>query len=108
MSILTKINGELILFIDTPGFGHPDLPNNKVKTLIYNMIGYFTRRLGGIHGILYIHSILTERTSSGMRESFEFLMELTGTRVCPRVTFITTNWDLVHKKQEVKCRCRET
>ena len=31
MNILTEINGKLFLFIDTPGFGHPDLPTSKVK-----------------------------------------------------------------------------
>ena len=96
------------MFIDSPGFGHPDLPMAKVKKTIHNTVGYFTRYLGGIHGIFYIHSILTERALPGMRESVNFLAELTGENTYPHITFLTTKWDLVHQKQLGECQGRES
>jgi len=105
LNILTEINGKWFLFIDTPGFGHPDMPTSKVKKIIHSMVGYFTRQLGGIHGILYVHSILTERTSQGMRDSYEFLEKITDEKV-NGVTFITTNWDGFPEKHRAKCENR--
>lgn len=108
MCFLTKIKEQMYLFIDTPGFGHPSLPLSKVKHAIHHTVGYFTRRLGGIHGILYVQSIIDPRTSHGMKESIEFLDHLVGQRIRSRITFITTKWDLVVQKEERRCQKRET
>jgi hypothetical protein len=72
------------------------------------MLGYFTRALGGIHGIWYIQSIKDDRTSTGMRESIEFLDELGHERTRSKVTFITTKWDLVVSKELGNCESRES
>ena len=71
MSVLTEINKRKFLLIDTPGFGHPNMPNSKVANIIYNMVGYFTRQSGGVHGILYVHNIFIDRTAPGMRDSYK-------------------------------------
>ncbi|KAM5367533.1 hypothetical protein ACJA88_011500 [Fusarium oxysporum] len=88
------INDESFLFIDSPGFGHATFKPGVVKKQIHSMLGYFTRELGGIHGILYIHDILTEREVPGMQEATEFLRELAAHDFKPHITFITTKWDI--------------
>jgi GTP-binding protein EngB required for normal cell division len=96
--MLTRIKQQLFLFIDTPGFGHPELSNNKVEEAIYKMLGYFTRVLGHIHGVLYFQSILEDRVSPGMKDSAEFLRKLIPANKLDRLTFITTKWDTVAPK----------
>lgn len=97
--VLTRIDRQLFLFIDTPGFGHPDLPDDKVKDTICQLLGYFTRKLGRIHGILYVQSITTDRTSPGMESSIKFLQQLVpDENRGPRLTFVTTKWDLISPK----------
>ena len=96
-----RIGQKLVLFIDTPGFGHPDLPITKVKKAIHDLLGYFTRRLGGIHGIFYLHDIRSVRKTQGMQESFGFLEELTRPN-CPPITFITTGWDIIPQKERAR------
>jgi hypothetical protein len=95
------------LFLDTPGFGHPNLNIEGVKHAIHTVLGNFTRYLGGIHGILYCHDITTVRTTPGMEQSFKFLCDLTGKYV-HRMTFITTKWDLVVSKQKANCERLES
>jgi GTP-binding protein EngB required for normal cell division len=97
--------GRPFLLIDTPGFGHPDLPLSNVKEEIYDLLGYFTRRLGGVHGILYLHDIRKDRTTSGMKESFQFLEDLSKP-VYPLVMFITTGWDLIVPKERARSEQR--
>lgn len=73
------------------------------------MLGFFTRELGGIHGILYVQDILVERMLPGMEEAADFLHELGSRSVRPRITFITTKWDLVESAPKLlrKCENRE-
>jgi hypothetical protein len=104
---LTNIGKQLYLFLDTPGFGHPDLAFDVVKEAIYTILGNFTRCLGGVHGILYFHDITTVRTTSGMQQSFQFLKDLTPKNV-HRIIFVTTKWDLVVPKQKPNCERLET
>lgn len=99
MCIFTDVNGQLFLFIDTPGFGHPDFKTQKVKNNIYALVGYFTRQLGGIHGVLYFQNILIDKYDSGMVDSLEFLEKILDKERQSRITFITTKWDLVVNKQ---------
>jgi hypothetical protein len=63
--MLTRVKQQLFLFFDTPDFGHPELSVNKVEEAIYKMLGYFTRVLGHIHGVIYFQSILEDRVSPG-------------------------------------------
>lgn len=100
--VSSNIGDKRFIFLDTPGFGHPDLKSKHVKKIIYATLGYFTRQLGGIHGIFYLQSIMSPRIEQGNRECMDFLTSLcknSAEKLDPnlrrRVTFITTNWDLV-------------
>ncbi|KAF5252620.1 hypothetical protein FANTH_2515 [Fusarium anthophilum] len=76
--IYGEINNESFAFLDSPGFGHAASQPGAVKRQIHAMLGHFTKEFGGIHGILYIQDILTERETPGMQEATYFLRELTG------------------------------
>ncbi|KAH1517800.1 hypothetical protein KXX29_007992 [Aspergillus fumigatus] len=103
---LETINGKKFLFIDTPGFGHVKMSNEKVRQAIYTLLGHFTRWIGGIHGVLYLQDIRADRENPGMKESFEFLDELTQI-IRPPISFITTKWDTVAMKEFNKLIARE-
>ncbi|KAJ5557041.1 hypothetical protein N7494_000956 [Penicillium frequentans] len=105
--VYTEIEDQKFLFIDTPGFGDPNLTSGTVKKAIYTILGYFTRQLGGIHGILYVQSIVDSRFSSGMQESSDFLSEICDHNSQLNVTFITTKWDMIVEKEMQNCRDRE-
>jgi len=65
--------------------------------------GFFTRALGGVHGILYVQDTTVERTLPGMNETIDFLA------IRPHITFITTKWDIPQStpKPMRKCEDRE-
>jgi hypothetical protein len=95
------------MFIDTPGFGHAAAGQEGIKVQIQSLLGFFTRALGGVHGILYVQDITQVRMTSGMQEATEFLDELAGEAIRPNITFITTKWDLVVPKLLPRCESRE-
>lgn len=103
-----EIGGQPFIFIDTPGFGFAKSPPAQVKDAIHSTVGEFTRVLGGIHGILYVQSIVENRFSTGMRESIEFLNKLARDSIRPNITFITTQWDRVVNKDLGKRRMQES
>ncbi|PLB46013.1 hypothetical protein P170DRAFT_467184 [Aspergillus steynii IBT 23096] len=79
-AILETINNQMFLFIDTPGFGHPKMSNDK--------------------------DIRADRESPGMSDSFDFLVSLLE-EIPPVVSFITTKWDTVAAKEVHKLVTRE-
>jgi hypothetical protein len=89
------LGDEQFVFIDTPGFGATDYSKSRVINTIRSTLGFATRCFGGIHGILYVHNIMTEREYEGMTQSLEFLRSLKKEERLPCLTFVTTNWDLV-------------
>ncbi|KAK8872374.1 P-loop containing nucleoside triphosphate hydrolase protein [Apiospora arundinis] len=99
--VLTLLRERWFLFIDTPGFGHADYSNANVKAAIFTLLGVFTRLLGGVHGMVYFHDILADRTAMGMRDSLALFMSLME-GIHPVITFITTRWDLVAPKEMAK------
>lgn len=82
------------------------MSNEKVRQAIYTLLGHFTRWIGGIHGVLYLQDIRADRENPGMKESFEFLDELTQI-IRPPISFITTKWDTVAMKEFNKLIARE-
>ncbi|KAH6973348.1 hypothetical protein EDB80DRAFT_900505 [Ilyonectria destructans] len=74
--LLASHNGQAYIFIDTPGFGHPDFTKYEIKEKILGLLGYFTRTLGGVHGFLFIQSARETRPTPGIRDSVSFLKEL--------------------------------
>ncbi|KAL4881333.1 P-loop containing nucleoside triphosphate hydrolase protein [Aspergillus karnatakaensis] len=105
-AVLEELDDRMFLFIDTPGFGHSDLPNREVESAIYDLLGNFTRWLGGIYGIVYVDDIRTERQTSGKRDSFRFLYDLVH-NTCPLLTLVTTHWDCIAPKERARCDARE-
>jgi hypothetical protein len=95
------------MFIDSPGFGHATARRGVIKAQIQSLLGFFTRALGGVHGILYVQDITAVRTTPGMQEATEFLDELASEAIRPNITFITTKWDSVALKLLPRCESRE-
>jgi hypothetical protein len=95
------------MFIDSPGFGHAAAGRGVIKAQIQSLLGFFTRALGGVHGILYVQDITEVRTTSGMQEATEFLDQLASEAIRPNITFITTKWDSVAPKLLPRCESRE-
>ncbi|QKX61744.1 uncharacterized protein TRUGW13939_08900 [Talaromyces rugulosus] len=62
------------------GFGDPDLPAEEVEAIIYSTLGYFTRALGGVHGVLHVQSIFEPRSSQEIRDSIRFLDKIASKR----------------------------
>ncbi|KAL7796914.1 hypothetical protein V8C43DRAFT_329321 [Trichoderma afarasin] len=89
------LENELFVFIDTPSFGTAGYSASRVKSVIQGAIGFATRYFGGVHGMLYVHSIETGRKYSGVVESLEFLRNLKREGKLPTLIFITTKWDCV-------------
>ncbi|KAL6702287.1 P-loop containing nucleoside triphosphate hydrolase protein [Trichoderma pleuroticola] len=104
------IDGRPYIFIDSPGFGHSAAQPGVIKKQIQAALGFFTRALGGIHGILYGQDIMVERSLPGMQEAIDFLDELAGRAIRPHITFITTKWDIPESVPKLmrKCVNRET
>lgn len=89
------LKNELFVFIDIPSFGTAGYSVSQVKTVIQGALGFATRYFGGVHGILYVHSIETGRKYSGETESLEFLRKLKREGNLPTLIFVTTKWDCV-------------
>lgn len=92
--VLCTLDNQAFRFIDTPGFGSSVGDSKILKSSVQKTLGYFTRTLGGIHGILYVQSILDVCTTPSMSESLQFLSELYPTAFYPHITFTTTKWDV--------------
>lgn len=105
--LLTEFGGQPYIYIDTPGFGHREASYESVRKSIQNIVGYFTRSIGGIHGILYVQSIQSNRNDVGMEDGLVFLDELAKFQVRSNITFITTHWDLIVPKAMANCENRE-
>lgn len=89
------LENELFVFIDTPGFGTAGYSASQVKSVVQSALSFATRYFGGVHGILYVHSIETGRKYSGVPESLEFLRTLKREGKLPNLIFVTTKWDCV-------------
>jgi hypothetical protein len=109
-AVLVDIDTQSYHFIGTPGFGHAYCQYDVVKESIHKLLGYFTRILGGIHGIPHIQGIRDERVSTRMRDSLKFIKELTEDKeryIYSHITFITTKWDVVAQKKRANCDNQE-
>ncbi|KAF5555355.1 sarcoma Ras-like superfamily of small guanosine triphosphatase GTPase [Fusarium mexicanum] len=95
LCVLTTLEDEQFLFIDTPGFGASGYSESKVIRTIQATLGFATRCFGGIHGVLYVHSIMTEREYEGMTQCLKFLRSLKAEDQLPSLTIVATNWDTV-------------
>ncbi|KAK4081648.1 uncharacterized protein Triagg1_2389 [Trichoderma aggressivum f. europaeum] len=103
------LKNELFVFVDTPGFGTASYSASQVKSVIQGSLGFATRYFGGVHGILYVHSIVNGRKHSGGTESLEFLRRLNREGKLPTLVFVTTEWDRVpdEKRQLYEDRVAE-
>lgn len=99
MCQFVTLENELFVFIDTPGFGTGGYSASQVSSVIQNTLGFATRYFGGVHGILYVHNVETDREYKGITESLDFFRKLKREGRLPTLTFVATKWDCVRDEE---------
>ncbi|KAI6043476.1 hypothetical protein EDC04DRAFT_708802 [Pisolithus marmoratus] len=86
-------NGKRFIFVDTPGFNNPKMPQSKVLEKIATWLEETYKRSIMLTGLLYTHSIADSSRFATDMQSFQLLGRLCGNEAADRVQLVTTMWD---------------
>lgn len=92
------INGDLVTFIDTPGFDDSDRDDGEILALIGAWLKTAHNNNELLSGVIYLHSITDTRISLSSRRSLATLKKMCGTENFQNIALATTMWDTVDPK----------
>ncbi|PSS00695.1 P-loop containing nucleoside triphosphate hydrolase protein [Coniella lustricola] len=91
----TKIDGQIVRFVDTPGFSDTTLSDTEVLELIADYLAAAYRKEMKLTGIIYVHPISDTRVTHHTTKNLDMLRKLTGEKNLSNVILATSMWDKV-------------
>ncbi|KAH7040059.1 P-loop containing nucleoside triphosphate hydrolase protein [Microdochium trichocladiopsis] len=104
----TKINGQTVRFVDTPGFSDTHLSDTEVLQMIADYLAAAYKQKMKLSGIIYLHPISDNRVTHHSTKNLEMFRYLTGEKNLKNVVLATSMWDKVteaegtQREQELK------
>lgn len=93
--IETKLDGQTVRFVDTPGFSDTNLSDTEVLQMIADYLAVAYKQEMKLTGIIYLHPISDNRVTHHTTKNLEMFRKLTGEKNLKNVTLATTMWDKV-------------
>ncbi|KAK7968794.1 P-loop containing nucleoside triphosphate hydrolase protein [Apiospora saccharicola] len=106
--IETKIDGQSVSFVDTPGFSDTHMSDTEVLQLIADYLAAAYKRDMKLSGIIYLHPISDTRVTHHATKNLQMFQKLTGEKNLKNVVLATSMWDKVSpdegaaREQELK------
>ncbi|POS74034.1 hypothetical protein DHEL01_v207576 [Diaporthe helianthi] len=93
--IETKLDGQTVRFVDTPGFSDTNLSDTEVLQMIADYLAVAYKQDIKLSGIIYLHPISDNRVTHHTTKNLDMFRKLTGEKNLKNVTLATTMWDKV-------------
>ncbi|KAI3393110.1 hypothetical protein diail_4739, partial [Diaporthe ilicicola] len=97
--IETKLGGQTVRFVDTPGFSDTDLSDTEVLQMIADYLAMAYKQEMKLSGIIYLHPISDNRVTHHTTKNLDMFRKLTGEKNLKNVTLTTTMWDKVSEQE---------
>ncbi|KAI3317705.1 P-loop containing nucleoside triphosphate hydrolase protein [Xylariaceae sp. AK1471] len=97
--IETKIDGQVVRFVDTPGFSDTNLSDSEVLQLIAEYLAAAYKKDMKLSGIIYLHPISDTRVTHHATKNLQMFQKLTGEKNLKNVVLATSMWDKVSPEQ---------
>ncbi|KAJ2934409.1 hypothetical protein H1R20_g2654, partial [Candolleomyces eurysporus] len=95
LSLPFFIDGQCFRLIDTPGFDEGSKSDTEVLNTIASFLASEYTNGRKLSGIIYIHSIASNRIGGTGRRNLTIFQKLCGRRAIRNVALVTTRWDQV-------------
>lgn len=93
--IETKINGQTVSLVDTPGFSDTHMSDTEVLQLIADYLAAAYKKDMKLSGIIYLHPISDTRVTHHATKNLQMFQKLTGEKNLKNVVLATSMWDKV-------------
>ncbi|KAK7697663.1 hypothetical protein SLS64_013293 [Diaporthe eres] len=100
--IETKLDGQTVRFVDTPGFSDTNLSDTEVLQMIADYLAVAYKQEMKLSGIIYLHPISDNRVTHHTTKNLEMFRKLTGEKNLKNVTLATTMWDRVPEEEGLR------
>lgn len=100
--IETKLDGQTVRFVDTPGFSDTNLSDTEVLQMIADYLAVAYKQEMKLSGIIYLHPISDNRVTHHTTKNLEMFRKLTGEKNLKNVTLATTMWDKVSEEEGLR------
>ena len=97
--IETKIDDQIVRFVDTPGFSDTYLSDTEILEMIADYLGAAYTKDVKLSGIIYLHPISDKRVTHHATKNLEMFRKLTGENNLKNVILTTSMWDEVTPEQ---------
>jgi GTP-binding protein EngB required for normal cell division len=91
----TRIDGQRVHFVDTPGFSDTSLSDTDVLQMIADYLAVAYRKEMKLSGIIYLHPISDTRMTHHGVKNLSMFRRLTGEKNLKNVLLVTSKWDQV-------------
>lgn len=91
----TKIGGQTVRFVDTPGFSDTNMSDTEVLQMIADYLAAAYKQETKLSGIIYLHPISDNRVTHHTTKNLEMFRKLTGEKNLKNVILATSMWDKV-------------
>ncbi|KAF3767957.1 P-loop containing nucleoside triphosphate hydrolase protein [Cryphonectria parasitica EP155] len=98
----TKIDGQTVRFVDTPGFSDTNLSDTEVLEMIADYLAAAYKQEMKLSGIIYVHPISDTRVTHHTTKNLDMFRKLTGEENLKNVIFATSMWDKVTESEGAK------
>lgn len=88
--IETKINGQTVRFVDTPGFSDTHLSDTEILEMIANYLAVAYKQEIKLSGIIYLHPISDNRVTHHTTKNLDMFRKLTGEKNLKNVLLVTS------------------
>lgn len=91
----TKIDGQTVRFVDTPGFSDTNMSDTEVLQMIADYLAAAYKQEMKLSGIIYLHPISDNRVTHHTTKNLDMFRKLTGEKNLKNVILATSMWDKV-------------
>ncbi|CAN8103181.1 unnamed protein product [Discula destructiva] len=98
----TKIDGQTVRFVDTPGFSDTSMSDTEVLQMIADYLAAAYKEEMKLSGIIYVHPISDNRVTHHATKNLEMFRKLTGEKNLKHVILATSMWDKVTPDEGVR------
>lgn len=98
----TKIDGQTVRFVDTPGFSDTHMSDTEILQMIADYLAAAYKQEMKLSGIIYLHPISDNRVTHHTTKNLEMFRKLTGEKNLKHVLLATSMWDKVSLEEGVR------
>jgi len=92
------LDGREVIFVDIPGFDNPTKPDILILKDFLTYVHNKAIENIKLSGILYLHRITDVRMGGSAIKNMKLLQGICGESFLPRLTLVTTMWDIIQER----------